>query len=75
MNIFHVAQGKPEQFTPKQEQVFEVANNLFCGVVVCVLDENIVHVYISLSYGKEMWEALEENFGDSNAGSKLYIID
>jgi hypothetical protein len=43
--------------------------------MVCVLDENIVHVYISLSYGKEMWDALEENFGVSNARSKLYVID
>jgi hypothetical protein len=29
MNCYHVAQGKPEQFTPEEERMFEVADNLF----------------------------------------------
>jgi hypothetical protein len=29
MNYYHAAQGKPEQFTPEEEQKFMVANNLF----------------------------------------------
>ena len=29
MNCYHAAQGKPEQFTPEEEQKFLVADNLF----------------------------------------------
>ena len=29
MNCYHIAQGKPEQFTPEEEQKFLVADNLF----------------------------------------------
>jgi hypothetical protein len=29
MNCYHVAQGKPEQFTPEEERAFDVADNLF----------------------------------------------
>ena len=29
MNCYHAAQGKPEQFTPEEEQKFLAADNLF----------------------------------------------
>jgi hypothetical protein len=29
MNRYHAAQGKPEQFAPEEERMFDVANNLF----------------------------------------------
>jgi hypothetical protein len=29
MNIFYIALGKAKQFTPEQEQVFKVVDNLF----------------------------------------------
>ena len=29
MNCYHAAQGKPEQYTPEEEQKFMVADNLF----------------------------------------------
>jgi hypothetical protein len=49
MNVFHVAQEKPETFeTPEVEQTFMVANNLFRGIVISVLVEGLVDIYISL---------------------------
>ena len=29
MNCYHAAQGKPEQFTPEEEEKFKVDDNLF----------------------------------------------
>ena len=29
MNYYHAAQGKPEQFTPEEERMFDVADKLF----------------------------------------------
>jgi hypothetical protein len=37
MNIIHVTNGKPEQFTPEEEQAFMAADNLFRGAVISVL--------------------------------------
>lgn len=64
MNIFYIAKGKAKQFTPKQEQVFKVVENLFRDVIINVLGENIVDVYM-LSFAKEMWEVIETKFGVS----------
>ena len=41
MNCYHAAQGKPEQFTPEEEQKFLAADNLFRGAV-------IVHFILSM---------------------------
>ena len=34
MNCYHAAQGKPEQFTPEEEQKFLSTDNLFQGAVI-----------------------------------------
>jgi hypothetical protein len=75
MNIIHVANGKPEQFTPEEEQAFMAANNLFRGVVISVLAENLVDFYLTATSGKELWDALETKYGVSDAGSELYVME
>ena len=37
MNCYHAAQGKPEQFTPKEEQKFLATDNLFQDAVISAL--------------------------------------
>jgi hypothetical protein len=54
MNIIHVVNGKPEQFTPEEEQVFMAVDNLFRGVVISVLIENLVDFYLTATSGKEL---------------------
>ena len=47
MNCYHAAQGKHEQFTPKEEQKFLAADNLFRGAVISALhpkDEKKLHI-------------------------------
>jgi hypothetical protein len=55
MNIIHVANGKPEQFTPEEEQAFMATDNLFRGVVISVLVENLVDFYLTATSGMELW--------------------
>ena len=74
MNCYHVAQGKPEQFTPKEEQKFLAADNLFRGVVISALHSKYEDKYIICVIGKELWDALDAQFGVSDAGSELYIM-
>jgi hypothetical protein len=74
MNIIHVANGKPEQFTPEEEQTFMAVDNLFRGTVISVLAENLVDFYLTVTSGKELWDALETKYDVSDAGSELYVM-
>jgi hypothetical protein len=74
MNIFHIVKGKPEQFTLEEEQAFTAVDNLFRGVVISVLAENLVDFYLTAASGKELWDALESKYGISNVGSELYVM-
>jgi hypothetical protein len=40
-----------------------------------VLGDTIVDAYVPLQSGKEMWDALEQRYGVSDAGSELYIME
>jgi hypothetical protein len=75
MNIIHVANGKPEQFTPEEEQAFMATDNLFGGTVISVLAENLVDFYLTATFDKELWYALETKYGVSDAGSELYVME
>jgi hypothetical protein len=65
LNIMHVAKAKPEQFTPEEGSAFEAVDNLFRGCIIGVLAENLVDSYIHIKMGKEMWEALDAQYGVS----------
>jgi hypothetical protein len=75
MNIIHIVKGKPKQFTPEEEQAFMIVDNLFRGVVISVLVENLVDFYLTATSGKELWDALETRYGVSDAGSELYVME
>jgi hypothetical protein len=75
MNCYHAAQGKPEQFTPKEERMFDVADNLFRGAVIGALANKYVDSYLTCTSAKELCDALDEKFGVSDAGSELYVME
>jgi hypothetical protein len=75
MNCYHAAQGKPEQFTPEEERMFDIADNLFRGTVIGSLANKYVDSYLTYTSAKELWDALDEKFGVSDAGSELYIME
>ena len=75
INCYHAAQGKPEQFTPKEEQKFLAADNLFRDAVISALYPKYEKNYISYTSDKELWDALETKFRVSDAGSELYLME
>jgi hypothetical protein len=46
MNCYHITQGKPEQFTPMEEQKFLAADNMFRGAVISALHSKYENNYI-----------------------------
>ena len=63
MRVMHVVEGKPDQYTPEEESAFETSDNLFRGCLISVLAENLLDTYIRLTTGKQMWDALEAQYG------------
>jgi hypothetical protein len=54
MNYYHAAQGKPEQLTPREERMFDVADNLFRGTVIGALANKYVDSYLTCTPSKEL---------------------
>ena len=75
MNCYQAANGKPEQFTPGEEERFKMADNLFRGAVISALADKYVDSYITCTSAKELWDALDAKFGVSDAGSELYVME
>jgi hypothetical protein len=53
--------------------MFDVADNLFRGAVIGVLANKYVDSYVTCTSAKELWNALDEKFSVSDAGSELYM--
>ena len=75
MNVMHVVAGKPEGSTSEDANAFDRADSFFHGAIISVLAENLIDTYLSLPTGKEMWKTLEAQFGVSEAGSELYLME
>jgi hypothetical protein len=76
MNVFWVSEGKPKgELTPEKEKDYSKVNTIFCGAVVRVLAETIQDTHIRCKTAKEMWDTLNTEYGGSDAGTKLYIIE
>ena len=75
LRMMHVKEGKPEQFTLEEGSAFDESDNLFRGCVISVLAENLVDSYIRLLTEKDLWDALEAQYGVSDAGSELYVME
>ena len=75
MRLMHVTEGKPDQYTPEEESAFDASDNLLRSCIISVLAENLVDSYVLLPTGKELWAALEAQYGVSDAGSELYTME
>jgi hypothetical protein len=71
-----VSEGKPEgELTPEKEKKYLEVNTIFCGAVVGVLAETLQVTYLHYKTTKEMWDTLNTEYGGSDVGTKLYIIE
>jgi hypothetical protein len=76
MNVFWVSEGKPEgELSPEKEKEYSEANTIFYGVVVEVLAETLQDTYLRYKTTKELWDTLNTEYGGSDAGTELYIIE
>nr|CAB3479634.1 unnamed protein product [Digitaria exilis] len=75
MGIMDVAEGKPEQCTSEQGSAFEVKDNLFRGCILGVIAPHLINPLLKKKSGKEMWDALDAQYGVSDAGSELYLME
>jgi hypothetical protein len=70
MRCLDRTKGKPERLlTPLEEKAFKEADTPLRGAIISVLSKNIVDSYLSITTGKDMWDALEAKFGVSDADS------
>jgi hypothetical protein len=76
MNVFCVFEGRPKgELTSEKEKAYSKVNIIFCGAVVGVLVETLHDAYLHYKIAKEMWDTLNTEYGGSDAGTKLYIIE
>ncbi|KAK3135940.1 hypothetical protein QOZ80_5BG0425590 [Eleusine coracana subsp. coracana] len=76
MNVFWVSTGKPEgDLITDQEKAYSEANTIFLGTVIGVLVDHLQDVYIHHTVAKDMWDALIADYGGSDAGAELYVIE
>jgi hypothetical protein len=73
MNMMYIIIRKaPEGVS---EENFNSDDNLFWGAIISVLVDNLVDTYLQKRMGKDIWDALEAQYGASDAGSELYIME
>ena len=76
LKVFEVSDGLPEGTISDQDQnKFKENNTLFVGCVLSILADRLCDVYMHITDGKELWEALNAKFGATDAGSELYIME
>ncbi|KAF8712600.1 hypothetical protein HU200_028355 [Digitaria exilis] len=54
---------------------FEVKDNLFRGCILGVIAPHLINPLLKKKTGKEMWDALDAQYGVSDAGSELYLME
>jgi hypothetical protein len=68
--------GKPEgPLTPEQEKDFTETNTLFVDAVIGILVDRLQDVYLHHTDVKRLWDALETDYGGTDTGAELYIME
>ena len=76
LKIDWVLNGKPEgTMSDEDQRKFGEANSALRGCILSVLDNRLCDVYLHITDGKELWDALNNKFGATDAGSELYIME
>ncbi|KAK1616127.1 hypothetical protein QYE76_021644 [Lolium multiflorum] len=68
--------GKPEgDLSPSHEEAYKKVDVMFKVALFSILADNIVDLYMTFDHGKDVWDALEDKFGVSDAGTELYVME
>jgi hypothetical protein len=71
MNVLWVSKGKPKGSLTS----FIEANTLFVGVVIGTLVDRLQDVYLHHTDAKKLWDALEADYGGTDVGAELHIME
>ena len=75
LKIFWVTDGKPQgTMSDEDQKKFEEANSALRGCILSVLADRLCDVYLHITEGKELWDALNIKFCATDAGNELYIM-
>jgi hypothetical protein len=76
MRCFYATKGKPQaDLSPIEEKAFQDDGHLPRGAIISVLGENIIDLYLSISTCNDLWNTIKAEFGVSDAGSELHVMD
>ena len=76
MNVFWIAGITPiGTITPEKEKAFRDATVIFIGAVLSVIRDKLVDAYLHMQVAKDLWDALENKFGATDAGSEMYAME
>ena len=68
--------ARPEGvLSDEQHAKLREANNILRGAILSILVDRLCDVYMHITDGKELWDALNAKFGASDAGSELYVME
>jgi hypothetical protein len=70
--MYVASRTAPEGVSAK---AFQAAHSLFRGAVISVLADNLIDTYLWYKTGKEIWDALDAQFGVSDTSSELYAME
>jgi hypothetical protein len=73
MNVMYVTTGKAPEGVSGEK--FNADDNLFRGAIISVLVDNLVDTYLQRKTWKDIWEAIEGQYGASDAGGELYVME
>jgi hypothetical protein len=58
-----------------EQRAFDHDDTTCKAALLSIIGDSLIDVYVQMTTGKVMWEALEARFGVSDAGSKLYVME
>jgi hypothetical protein len=61
--------------TKEQNHAFELDNSTCLGCILSLLSDQLCDIYMKYGVAREVWEALDRKYAESDAGRELYVND
>jgi hypothetical protein len=68
--IFHVL-----PLTKEQHREYELENSTCISCLLSLLSDQLCDIYMHHTSARELWDALDRKYAESNAGRELYVND
>jgi hypothetical protein len=61
--------------TEEQNRAFELDNSICLRCILSLLSDQLCDIYMKYGVSREVWEALDRKYAESDAGRELYVND